>query len=559
MVVEVILEPILQIDGVSCYDDLITVLEERATESKTCKLWLDCLLKPVFLTKDFIRAEREGNFPLHVATLKSMHPYYFAAGRANYARSVSSYLMSIECLPVDMFKGLVESNHVMRHKKGIWNGISSDMFIESTFMRYGHSKTGVIGTTLKPETTKDWALSRHVCGKLLQDLSEIRGDRSKATQVQLAHKEETKARIEKDKKDRESIRQKLKDCIHPLDSSVHPGELVNVSSGRLSSEKVNVHMTMELSLKQANEFQKSLPEGFWSSITRQIKTMSDVKRATRLANLEQTCDPEMIYSRALALQATSRKIDTQTLLSHELSSYPLSLFDDSGEMRLCSSKAVLKTKTHVEMLGKNISSLECRVLDGYAILWVIQWPSNTGKEKAQVKDFIDSFVSFILYKMQEADIYLVFDRYLDYSTKTSTRQARGTGGCKTFQLLYASPLPTQTQVLNNSKNKKQLIALIVEKLIERLTEQDDEFQHKLVVTGQNPCPVELFNGLCIQRQDLINNHKEADAIVVSHAIYVSTVEGESVGVVADDTDIYIMLLYHYKKTSANLFSDDDSY
>ena len=118
------------------------------------------------------------------------------------------------------------------------------------------------------------------------------------------------ARIEKDKKDRESIRQKLKDCIHPLDSFVHPGELVNVSSGRLSSEKVNVHTTMELSLKQANEFQKSLPESFWSSITRQIKTMSDVKRATRLANLEQTCDPELIYSRALALQATSRKIDT---------------------------------------------------------------------------------------------------------------------------------------------------------------------------------------------------------------------------------------------------------
>ena len=135
----------------SCHEDLITMPEEKAAESKTCKLWLDCLLKPVFLAMDFIRAEREGNFPLHVATLKAMHPYYFAAGRANYARAVSSYLMSIECLPVDMFKGLVEGNHVMRHKKGIWNGISSDMFIESTFMRYGHSKTAAIGTTLKPD------------------------------------------------------------------------------------------------------------------------------------------------------------------------------------------------------------------------------------------------------------------------------------------------------------------------------------------------------------------------------------------------------------------------
>ena len=111
-------------------------------------------------------------------------------------------------------------------------------------------------------------------------------------------------------------------------------------------------------------------------------------------------------------------------------------------------------------------------------------------------------------------------------------------------------------MLNNSKNKKQLIALIVEKLIERLTEQDDEFQHKLVVTGQNPCPVELFKGLL---QNLINHNEEADAIFVSQAFYVSTVEGKSVGVVADDTDIYILLLYHYKKTSANLFSDDDFY
>ena len=80
-------------------------------------------------------------------------------------------------------------------------------------------KTGVIGTTLKPETTKVWALSRHVCGKLLQDLSEIRGNRGEAAQVELKNKEEAKARIENDKIDREGIRQKLKECIHPLDPS----------------------------------------------------------------------------------------------------------------------------------------------------------------------------------------------------------------------------------------------------------------------------------------------------------------------------------------------------
>ena len=50
----------------------------------------------------------------------------------------------------------------MRHVPGIWNGIWSDMFIETTVIRYGHGPGGIIGITLKPETLKTWALkSRH--------------------------------------------------------------------------------------------------------------------------------------------------------------------------------------------------------------------------------------------------------------------------------------------------------------------------------------------------------------------------------------------------------------
>ena len=39
--------------------------------------------------------------------------------------------------------------YVMRHDPGVWNAIWSDMFIESTFIRYGHGKRDVIGVTLK--------------------------------------------------------------------------------------------------------------------------------------------------------------------------------------------------------------------------------------------------------------------------------------------------------------------------------------------------------------------------------------------------------------------------
>ena len=43
------------------------------------------------------------------------------------------------------------------------NAIWSDIYIESTFMRYGHSPGGIIGITVKPSTLKRWALSLHLC------------------------------------------------------------------------------------------------------------------------------------------------------------------------------------------------------------------------------------------------------------------------------------------------------------------------------------------------------------------------------------------------------------
>ena len=52
--------------------------------------------------------------------------------------------------------------HVMHHIPGVWDGVWSIMFIETTFMRYGHSHGGIIGITLRPDTLKTWALGLHI-------------------------------------------------------------------------------------------------------------------------------------------------------------------------------------------------------------------------------------------------------------------------------------------------------------------------------------------------------------------------------------------------------------
>lgn len=57
----------------------------------------------------------------------------------------------------------------MPHVPGIWNDICSDMFIETTFMCYGHGPGGIVGITLKPSTLQKWALSLYICSKLVQE------------------------------------------------------------------------------------------------------------------------------------------------------------------------------------------------------------------------------------------------------------------------------------------------------------------------------------------------------------------------------------------------------
>ena len=64
----------------------------------------------------------------------------------------------MEKLPSPVLKDFLQGQHVMRHQPGLWNAIWSDMYIESTFMRYGHSPGGIIGITLKALNTEEMGI-----------------------------------------------------------------------------------------------------------------------------------------------------------------------------------------------------------------------------------------------------------------------------------------------------------------------------------------------------------------------------------------------------------------
>ena len=47
-------------------DDVMSILQNRADESKTTKLWVDMLITPVLPMMMFCRAEKEADWPLRL-------------------------------------------------------------------------------------------------------------------------------------------------------------------------------------------------------------------------------------------------------------------------------------------------------------------------------------------------------------------------------------------------------------------------------------------------------------------------------------------------------------
>lgn len=99
----------------------------------------------------YARAVSDTDWPLNEEGIV----YVIAAEHSNFARALLIYLKTIKRLQSDIIAHFRNGKHVMRHMEGHWNGIWSDIFIESTFMRYGHGPAGIVGVTLKdrnPET-----------------------------------------------------------------------------------------------------------------------------------------------------------------------------------------------------------------------------------------------------------------------------------------------------------------------------------------------------------------------------------------------------------------------
>ena len=123
-----------------CLDKIQEKLEAQKIQmatKRTSKLWLQ-YMEMVDILRLFIKAERTGDWMLHLKSLQEMLPFFAASGHNLYAKSAYIYVQQMLQLAdshPDVFAFFRSGYPVVCRSDRYWAGLSSDLVIEQTLMR----------------------------------------------------------------------------------------------------------------------------------------------------------------------------------------------------------------------------------------------------------------------------------------------------------------------------------------------------------------------------------------------------------------------------------------
>ena len=117
-----------------------------AENSQTAKLWLQ-YIEYVETLELFIRAERTGNWTLHLIAVGRMMNLFAATGHIHYTKRSRFYMQQMLDLPNDypwLYQCFIEHGfHTVRRSSRYWAGLWTDLTVEQVMMRSIKSRGGL--------------------------------------------------------------------------------------------------------------------------------------------------------------------------------------------------------------------------------------------------------------------------------------------------------------------------------------------------------------------------------------------------------------------------------
>ncbi len=150
-------------NAANIHDAFTKFKEDMAEKSETFKFWAQ-FVSMVGLLKNLVRSVKEGNWLLHLCTIKSILPLFAVFNRTNYLRWCSLYLedmQNLEKSAPDVYRHFMRGNFAVKRTLGKFKAVPADQCLEQTINRSQKSCGGVIGNTKRKEFVAQWELIYH--------------------------------------------------------------------------------------------------------------------------------------------------------------------------------------------------------------------------------------------------------------------------------------------------------------------------------------------------------------------------------------------------------------
>ncbi|CAG2201846.1 unnamed protein product [Mytilus edulis] len=484
---------------------------EEMKKNRTSKLWLQ-YTEMMQILRQFIKAERTGDWELHLKSVKDMLPYLAASGHNLYTKSAYVYLMMMQQLEIDhpeVFAAFKDGHHVMRRSDRYWAGLSSDLMIEQVLMRSVKTAGGLTrGRGMGESQRSQWLLSMPACADMNQAIQELTGVGYYTSDQ---HKEESIARQKRDREDIMSILTFMKErSPFTGDSSLR-----NIETGVTADSSVNVDNSKDVGTAIIESLVGQNVIDYTFKKKNQVITLNS-KTSIKVDGELIQVDPQLLFQRCTTI-ANGLFEDISEIFKYELCSVPSSLFDNNGLPRQANKSILADSIWDFDGCGCLETGINVHhVLDGGSLIHRIPWTKGNS-----FNSICQAYIDYVKSHYSQATI--VFDGYPDVPTVKDITHIRRSKGCISPKINFSAEMPCKTKkdaFLSNEENKQRFINLLSAKF-----------------EASNYAVVHAFD--------------DADLNIVQTAVSIS--EEQHVVVIGEDTDLLVLLCYHAMMHNKNVY------
>lgn len=363
-------------------------------------------MKMIRILLFFIRAERTGDWELHLYCIVKMIPIFHAGGHTAYAKSARLYLDQMKELQSIMSesqykKFTSEGYWTIRRPDRFWCGVFTDQTIEQILMRMLKARGGIArGRGITASTQAKMVHILPQTAPICESLESFTGTQSLTSDQ---HKDLRATTTARDGAHFNKFKAYLSQHAPFSYSGENKDKLVCIATGVVAPETANADLAIKVGEEAASRLTGISYTDAKLKRNDKVISIAIANNSAKIRGHQVEINPMSLFMRVTCV--IQNRSEMKDHLKHEFSKQPPSIFEN-GIMRK-NTKSVLANALKAYVNPTPIGDLQnpLYVVDGGHLLQSVIWPND-----GTYKDIIDNYSGYVLNNYGTGAI-ICFDGY----------------------------------------------------------------------------------------------------------------------------------------------------